>query len=51
MSDSQSRETVLESPFAIVSKFGHFSFSPQCPSSLSCINEHLAIDGGGHASE
>ena len=28
-----------------------FSFSPSCPISLSCINEYLAIDGGGHMSE
>ena len=28
-----------------------FSFSPQCPSSLSCINEYLAVvDGGGNVS-
>ena len=24
-----------------------FSFSPRCPSSLSCVNEYLAIDSGG----
>ena len=23
-------------------------FSPQCPSSLSCVNGYLAIDGGGN---
>ena len=28
-----------------------FSYSPQCPSSLSCIIEYLAIDGGGNVSE
>ena len=28
-----------------------FSFSPQCPSSLSCINEYLAIDSGGNVNE
>ena len=28
-----------------------FLFSPRCPSSLSCINENLAIDGGGNVSE
>ena len=26
-------------------------FSPRCPSSLSCINEYLAKDDGGHVSE
>ena len=25
-------------------------FSPRCPSSLSCINEHPSIDSGGNAS-
>ena len=28
-----------------------FSFSSYRPSSLSCINEYLAIDGGGNVSE
>ena len=28
-----------------------FSFSTRSPSSLSCINEYLAIDSGGHVSE
>ena len=28
-----------------------FLFSPQCPSSLSCINEYLPIDGGGNVSD
>ena len=28
-----------------------FPFSPRRPSPLSCINEYLAIDGGGHVSE
>ena len=28
-----------------------FSFSPRCPSSLSCINEYLAIENGGHTSD
>ena len=31
-------------PFATVSKFGHFH-------SLSCTNEYLAIDSGGNVSE
>ena len=30
-----------------VSKFGHFHYL----SLLSCINEYLAMDGGGHVSE
>ena len=28
-----------------------FLFSPRCTSSLNCINEYLAIDGGGNVSE
>ena len=28
-------------------KLGNFSFTPHCPSSLSCINEYLAIDSDG----
>ena len=28
-----------------------FSFSPRRPSSLSCINEYLATDSGGHVSD
>ena len=28
-----------------------FSFSPQHPSSPSCMNEYLAIGGGGNESE
>ena len=34
-----------------VSKFGHFRSHHDCPSSLSCINEYLAIDSGGNVSE
>ena len=50
MPDSQSREPGFESPFATVSKIGHFSFtSLHC--SLSCINEYLAIDSGGNVSD
>ena len=30
---------------------GAFSFFPRCPSSLSCINESLAMDGGGNVNE
>ena len=34
----------------ICCRFGHwaFSFSPRRPSSLSCVNEYMAIDSGGH---
>ena len=28
-----------------------FSISPRCPSSLSCINEYLAVDSGGNVSD
>ena len=28
-----------------------FLCSPRCPSSLSCINEYLDIDSGGHVNE
>ena len=28
-------------------KLGNFSFTPHCPSSLSCIDEYLAIDSDG----
>ena len=35
-------------PIATVSTFGHL---PQLPSPLSCINEYLAIDGGGNMSD
>ena len=28
-----------------------YSFSPRRPNSLSCINEHLAVDSGGNVSE
>ena len=39
-------------PFATFSKFGHtFFFSPRRPSSLSCVNECLAVDSGGNVSE
>ena len=44
MPDSQSSESGFESPFATVSKIGHFR-------SLSCINESLAIDSGGNVSD
>ena len=34
--------------FPTVSKVGNFSFSPRCPSSLSCISQYLDINGGGN---
>ena len=46
MSDSQSREPGFESHFLPVRSLGIF-VSPRRPGSLSCINEYLAIDGGG----
>ena len=30
---------------------GKFFFTPYCSSSLSCINEHLAINSGGYVYE
>ncbi len=49
MPDSQSSE--FESPFATVSKIGHFRSLHWRPSWLSCINEYLAIDSGEHVSD
>ena len=46
MPNSQSTEIGFEVPllpFLILA----ISFSPQCPSSLSCLNEYLAIDCDG----
>ena len=51
MPDSQSSEPGFESPFATVSKIGHFRSLHCGPSWLSCINEYLAIDSGGHVSD
>ena len=51
MPDSQSSEPGFESPFATVSKIGHFRSLHWRPSWLSCINEYLAIDSGGHVSD
>ena len=41
----------FESPFATVSKIGHFRSLHWRPGWLSCINEYLAIDSGGHVSD
>ena len=51
MPDSQSSEPGFEPPFATVSKIGHFRSLHCGPSRLSCINEYLAIDSGGHVSD
>ena len=51
MPDSQSSEPGFESPFATVSKIGHFRSLHCGPSWLSCINEYLAIDSGGHVGD
>ena len=51
MPDSQSREPGFESPFATVSKIGHFRSLHRRPCSLSYINEYLAIDSGGNVSD
>ena len=51
MPDSQSSEPGFESPFATVSKIGHFRSLHCDPSWLSCINEYLARDSGGHVSD
>ena len=41
----------FESPFATVSKIGHFRSPHRRPSWLRCINEYLAIDSGGNVSD
>ena len=51
MPNSQSSEPGFESPFATVSKIGHFRSLNWRPSWLSCINEYLAIDSGGNVSD
>ena len=48
---SQSSEPGFESCFATVSKIGHFRSLHWRPCWLSCINEYLAIDSGGHVSD
>ena len=50
MPDSQSRELGFKS-FCDRLKVCQFSFAPLCPSSSRCINEYLAIDGGGNVSD
>ena len=51
MPDSQSSEPGFESCFATMSKIGHFRSLHWRPCWLSCINEYLAIDSGGHVSD
>ena len=53
MPDSQSREPGFESPFATVSKLGLFRSLQDAPvhSAVKCLNEYLAIDGGGNMSD
>ena len=52
MPDSQSREPGFESPFATVSKIGHFSFTSQTPMFTQLYKiEYLAIDIGGNVSD
>ena len=46
-SDSQLREPGFESCAAVLKPWGSF-ITLHCSSSLSCINEYLAIDSGGY---
>ena len=41
----------VQIPLCYLFEVWAFSFSPRCPSSLSCINAYLAIDSGGNVSE
>ena len=50
MPDSQSREPGFE-PRCYRFEVWAFSFTSRRLSRLSCINEYLAIDSGGHVSE
>ena len=49
--DSQSRGPDFESTHCYRFKIWAFSFSPRGISSLSCINEYLAIDSSGNVIE
>ena len=44
--DCQSGEPGIESSAAILNLA--ISFTPNCHSSLNCINEYVAIDSGGY---
>ena len=49
-SDPPLRGPVFES-CAAMSNLGHVSFTRHCSSSLSCMNEYLAVDNGGYLYE
>ena len=49
--DGDENFVMFESPFATVSKIGYFHSLHWRSSWLSCINEYLAIDSGGHVSD
>ena len=49
-SDSRLQEPRFESCTAVLQSWGSF-FTLHCSSSLSCINEYLAIDSGGYVYE
>ena len=49
-SDSKQREPGFESCAAVLKPWASF-FTPCCSSSLSCINEYLAIDSGDYVYE
>ena len=49
-SDSRLREPGFESCAAVLQPWGSL-FTLHCSSSLSCINEYLAIDSGGYVHE
>ena len=49
-SDCQLRESGFESCAVVLKPWASF-VTPHCSSSLSCINEYLVIDKGGHAYE
>ena len=48
---THNRESVVRIPFFYRFEVWAFSFSPRHPSSLSCINEYLAIGSGGNVSD
>ena len=47
----RNRESPGSNPLCYHFEVWAFSFSPQRPSSLSCINEYLTLDGGGNVSK
>ena len=49
-SDSRLREPGFESCAAVLKSWSNL-FTLHCSSSLSCINEYLAIDNGGYVHE